>query len=659
MPSAAASSRRAWSRTARSRTEIQRLWLAWTDEADADGLTDFYGLQAMAARAMFEAGECFLRFRPRRPDDGLTVPLQLQMLSSEHLPLGKCETLPNGNEIIFGIELDRIGRRVAYHFHRTHPGDVRQRGVGELVRVPAEQVCHVFHPIAEGQIRGVPWVAPAMVRLWLLDQYDDAELDRKKVAAMFAGFVTRPGPDDVMGEDSAQKDADGAALIGLQPGTMQLLLPGEDIKFSDPADVGGSYEAFQYRTLLACCSAMGVPYTNVTGDLRQANYSSLREGKLEFRRRIEQFQHGTLVFQLCRPVWQRWIRDAVLAGALELPGFASGPGAVPRGQVDPAEVGLGRSAQGPQGRDRGDRGRPQVPLRRHRERGLRRRGGRPAHRRRPCARGGARAQVRPARNRSGGAGGRGRSRGPRAPDAERGESSVKRWYDFRAQAKGAEIVIYDEIGAFGIPAKAFLDELKALGPVAELTVRINSPGGSVFDGVAIYNALKRHDAAITVWIDGIAASIASMIAMAGDEVVMPENAMLMLHDPSGLVHGHRLRHARHGRGARPDEGGHGRRLPRQVGPGRRRDRGADAAPRPGSRPRRRSALGLADRVEAAGQDGRALRPVPLPQHPAAARGDPHQLHSTGGRDVRSQEDQPAQAEPSKPLRPAHADREQR
>jgi ATP-dependent Clp endopeptidase proteolytic subunit ClpP len=114
---------------------------------------------------------------------------------------------------------------------------------------------------------------------------------------------------------------------------------------------------------------------------------------------------------------------------------------------------------------------------------------------------------------------------------------VKRWYDFRAQAKGTEIVIYDEIGAFGIPAKAFLDELKALGPVAELTLRINSPGGSVFDGVAIYNALKRHDAAITVWIDGLAASIASMIAMAGDEVVMPENAMLVLHDPSGLVAG--------------------------------------------------------------------------------------------------------------------------
>jgi lambda family phage portal protein len=204
------------------KNQIQRLWLTWTDEVDADALTDFYGLQAMAARGMFEAGECFLRFRPRRPDDGLMVPLQLQMLSSEHLPLGRCETLPNGNEISFGIELDRIGRRVAYHFHRTHPGDVRQRGTGELVRVPADQVCHLFHPIAEGQIWGVPWVAPATVRLWLLDQYDYAALDRKKVAAMFAGFVTRghrhpqPGPPG-HGRAGAARDRHRGRLRRPQP----------------------------------------------------------------------------------------------------------------------------------------------------------------------------------------------------------------------------------------------------------------------------------------------------------------------------------------------------------------------------------------------------------------------------------------------------------
>ena len=114
---------------------IQRLWLAWSDEADVDGVTDFYGLQALAARALFEAGECFFRLRSRRPSDGLTVPLQLQLIAAEQLPLSKCETLANGNEIIFGIEFDRIGRRVAYHFLRVHPGDVRQRDQGQTVRV--------------------------------------------------------------------------------------------------------------------------------------------------------------------------------------------------------------------------------------------------------------------------------------------------------------------------------------------------------------------------------------------------------------------------------------------------------------------------------------------------------------------------------------------
>nr|WP_245803268.1 phage portal protein [Acuticoccus yangtzensis] len=78
------------------RDGIQRLWLAWTDEADADGLTDFYGLQAMVAREMFVAGECFVRIRPRRLEDGLTVPLQLQLLQSEMLPFEKTEELSGG-----------------------------------------------------------------------------------------------------------------------------------------------------------------------------------------------------------------------------------------------------------------------------------------------------------------------------------------------------------------------------------------------------------------------------------------------------------------------------------------------------------------------------------------------------------------------------------
>lgn len=99
------------------------------------------------------------------------------------------------------------------------------------------------------------------------------------------------------------------------------------------------------------------------------------------------------------------------------------------------------------------------------------------------------------------------------------------------------MLIYDEIGAYGVSAKGFLAELGALPDGTPLALRLNSPGGSVFDAVAIYNAIKRHSGRVTVWIDGVAASAASYIAMAGDEIFMPENAFLMIHDPSGLVMG--------------------------------------------------------------------------------------------------------------------------
>jgi ATP-dependent Clp endopeptidase proteolytic subunit ClpP len=114
---------------------------------------------------------------------------------------------------------------------------------------------------------------------------------------------------------------------------------------------------------------------------------------------------------------------------------------------------------------------------------------------------------------------------------------MQSWYTIRAHDEGAELLIYDEIGAYGVSAKSFLADLGALDSNAPLDLRLNSPGGSVFDAVAIYNALQRHEGTVTVTIDGIAASAASYIAMAGDTVVMPENTFLMIHDPSGMVMG--------------------------------------------------------------------------------------------------------------------------
>jgi len=310
------------------REAIQALWNDWTETADAAGLTDFYGIQSLACRAMLEGGEALIRLRYRRTEDGLPVALQLQVLEPEHLPVTLNTQTDSGNVIRAGIEFDGLGRRVAYHLYRSHPEDgalAPMSGTGGLqtVRVNADEIIHLFRPLRPGQIRGEPWLARALVKLNELDQYDDAELVRKKTAAMFAGFITRLGPEDqLMGEGSA--DANGVALAGLEPGTLQILEPGEDVRFSQPADVGGSYSDFLRMQFRAVAAAMGVTYEQLTGDLTQVNYSSIRAGLLEFRRRVEALQHGVIVHQLCRPIWQAWMEQAVLEGALTLPGFARG-----------------------------------------------------------------------------------------------------------------------------------------------------------------------------------------------------------------------------------------------------------------------------------------------------------------------------------------------
>lgn len=117
-------------------------------------------------------------------------------------------------------------------------------------------------------------------------------------------------------------------------------------------------------------------------------------------------------------------------------------------------------------------------------------------------------------------------------------AKAKSWFTMHAAADGtADISIFSEIGAWGITAGMFKDQLVGLGAPSEIRVSISSDGGDVADGFAIYNLLNRHPANKIVTVEGLAASMASVIAMAGDEVVMPSNAMLMIHNPWGVAIG--------------------------------------------------------------------------------------------------------------------------
>ena len=106
----------------------------------------------------------------------------------------------------------------------------------------------------------------------------------------------------------------------------------------------------------------------------------------------------------------------------------------------------------------------------------------------------------------------------------------------RAKGDAVEILLYDEIGFFGITAKEFAQQLSQID-ADEIHLRVNSPGGDVFDGVAIFNALRQHPARIVTHIDGLAASIASVVALAGDEVRIAPNAFFMIHNPWGITIG--------------------------------------------------------------------------------------------------------------------------
>ena len=116
-----------------------------------------------------------------------------------------------------------------------------------------------------------------------------------------------------------------------------------------------------------------------------------------------------------------------------------------------------------------------------------------------------------------------------------------RWYEIRNVADdSAELWLYEQIGADfwgeGITSKQFAEDLAALS-VSHIDLHINSPGGQVFEAQAIYTVLTNHPASITSYIDGLAASCASFVALAGDHVVMSENALFMVHNPSGAAIG--------------------------------------------------------------------------------------------------------------------------
>lgn len=308
------------------KAKITKVWNTWAQSASVCG-ADLYGLQVQVVRALITDGEAFLRIVPRRLGDGLDVPFQLQPLESDMLPLLDADTapgLPAGNVIRSGIELDSNGRRVAYWLHSQHPGEQNPFAINakpsELVRVPEDQVMHVFDPQRLGQLRGVSPLAAVVVKLKNIGDFDDAVLERQHLANLFTVFITRPTPSgasDLMTGLPAGGDLD-QPIATLEPGASVELLPGEGVEFAAPPDAGTNYSEYYRTQLLAVAAGVGIPPEMLTGELRDVSDRTLRFSVGEFRRRVDQIIWTVLVPRFLQPTREAFGRFAVLGGQISM-----------------------------------------------------------------------------------------------------------------------------------------------------------------------------------------------------------------------------------------------------------------------------------------------------------------------------------------------------
>jgi len=321
-----------WQRAAQMEFE------SWGEECDPEGVLGIYGLQAQAVNAWLQGGECFIRKRDRRDSDGLSVPLQIQVMEAEMCPVNYSGSNPrNGNAIRRGIEYNRIGRRAAYWFYKSHPGDGWMMGVDglQLTRVKAEDVIHLFDPVRAGQTRGIIKMAPVLLRMYDVDKYDDATLMRQQIANLYAGFVTNQSPDNPaplphsLSADELDASNDDPAPIedlSMEPGVIQELLAGQDIKFASPPDAGSTYGDFMRQQLMAEAAGLEIPYEVLTGDFSKINDRTARVVLNQFYRRVQQWQQHIVVHQMCRRIWADWfLPKAILTNALSAPGFDANP----------------------------------------------------------------------------------------------------------------------------------------------------------------------------------------------------------------------------------------------------------------------------------------------------------------------------------------------
>lgn len=303
--------------------QIHEAFEKWMNKnrCDVSGILGFHDIERLAVRSLAESGEIFIRMI-RRPFGDSKVPFALQLLEADYLIDDDLPAVKEGNMMRMGIEVDQYLRPQAYHFYTAHPGDSAigvPRNGGRKIRVPADEVIHLFLPERPGQSRGVTWFASALMRLHMLQGYEEAELVRARASSALMGFITSPE-----GELTPDEIYDGDRVSEFQPGVFKYLDPGQSVTVPDMNAPDGQLEPFTRSMLRAVAAGLGVSFESISKNFSESNYSSSRLSLLEERDAYRVLQRY-MIENFHQPVFNAWLEMAVLSGQLNLPGYETNP----------------------------------------------------------------------------------------------------------------------------------------------------------------------------------------------------------------------------------------------------------------------------------------------------------------------------------------------
>jgi lambda family phage portal protein len=303
--------------------QIMLAWHQWSKKkrCDVSGLLGFHDMERLLVRSLAESGEVFVRMI-RQPFGDSRVPFALQVLEADYLIDDDVPQAMEGNTVRLGIEVDGYLRPQAYHFYANHPGDTyagNPRTNGRKIRVPADEVIHLFLPERPGQTRGVTWFASALMRLHMLQGYEEAEVVRARASSALMGFITSP-EGELMGDEVYE----GERVSEFTPGVFKYLQPGESVSVPDLNAPDGQLEPFTRSMLRAAAAGVGVSFESMSKNFTESNYSSSRLSLLEERDTYKVLQRY-MIENFHHEVFSAWLDMAVLSGELNLPGYETNP----------------------------------------------------------------------------------------------------------------------------------------------------------------------------------------------------------------------------------------------------------------------------------------------------------------------------------------------